>query len=153
MNRVKQEMFPLLADHVRLQPLVDYVKVLNVRTGENRHLSRREAIPLEMARGDRSLQEIVRTVGEVYSLSESQAASLVEAVFDLYRDEVEWSKVTTPTRTISDPERLFRMDGRIRPPAPLRQDRPSQLKLSVTLACNYRCGHYATDRENAWRES
>jgi pyrroloquinoline quinone biosynthesis protein E len=135
------DQFPVLADHVRLQPLTDYVKVVQVRSGETLHLSRREAVCLELARGDSSFREIAYLVGAVYRLSEPEATQLVESALELFGGSLTWRDDPTGPSTVSDPLRLFERDPDLLPPAPYRQERPSQLVLSVTAACNYRCGH------------
>lgn len=139
--RADVDRFPVLADHVRLQPLTDYVKVVHVRSGQVLHLSRREAVCLELARGNSSLGEIVRVARGVYDLDDDTAAQLVEAALSLFGDDLEWRDEPTAPRTASDPMRLFTSDPDLRPPARYRQERPTSLTLSVTAACNYRCPH------------
>jgi radical SAM protein with 4Fe4S-binding SPASM domain len=141
MDDNRKDKFPVLADHVRLQPLTDYVKVVNIRSGEILHLSRREAVCLEMARGGSPLREIAQVVGGVYQLDDAIAHELAEAALGLFGQEVEWRDEQTLPRTISDPLRLFKLDAQLRPPAPFRQERPTRLTLSITAACNYRCSH------------
>lgn len=141
MTDPRVDKFPILADHVRLQPLTDYVKVVHIRSGQILHLSRREAVCLELARGACSLSEIAQVVQGVYGLDDTTAVQLAEAALGLFDDDVEWRDTPTVPQTVSDPLRLFRTDPRLRPPSPYRQERLTRLTLSVTAACNYRCSH------------
>lgn len=141
MTSHRSNRFPVLADHVRLQPLTDYVKVIHLRSGQVLHLSRREALCLELARGSSSLGEIAQVAQGVFGLEDDTAVQLTEAALGLFDGDVEWRDVRTTPRTVSDPLRLFRLEPGLRPPARYRQERPTRLTLSVTAACNYRCSH------------
>lgn len=133
--------YPVLADHVRLQPLTDFVKVVQVRSGEILHLDRREALCLELARGSHSLGEIAQTIAGVYELDIRTAAELAVVVLGQFGADVDWRDLPGTPHIVSDPLRLFRLDPGLRPPSRYRQERPTRLTLSVTTACNYRCHH------------
>jgi radical SAM protein with 4Fe4S-binding SPASM domain len=135
--------FPVLADHVRIQPLADFVKVVHVRSGQILHLSRREAVCLELARGKVSLGEIVDVVAGVYRLDAEAARQGVLEALDTFSHDVEWRAGPSAPRTVSDPLRLFDRDPELLSPAPYRQERPTRLILCLTDACNYRCHHCA----------
>jgi pyrroloquinoline quinone biosynthesis protein E len=137
--------FPVLADHVRLQPLTDYVKVVHLRSGQVVHLSRQEAICLELARGGSCLGEIAQVVQGVYDLDGEAAVRLAEATLDPFGEDLQWLDTPTTPRTASDPLRLFRIEPDLHPPARYRQERPTRLTLSVTAVCNYRCRHCSND--------
>lgn len=134
---------PVLADHVRIQPLADFVKVIQLRSGEIQHLSRREALCLELARGELSLAEIATVLAGTYGLAAGPARQGVLEALALFGSDVEWRSTPSTPRTVSDPLRLFDRDPELVPPAPYRQERPTSLTLSVTDACNFRCPHCA----------
>jgi pyrroloquinoline quinone biosynthesis protein E len=133
------ELFPARKEHFRLQPLSNFIKVLDFHDGSTRVISPINALILELCAGEYDINDIIKICGGVFRLSDLKAKQCVLETLEKYGAGITFHPAPLPNPLPANPLRILTSERNTAIANPLRDDYPSKITLSITYRCNHRC--------------